>query len=173
MAGNTPDSCMTTEADLSNRVLSLSNRAPVLAVFLRHNGCTFCRETLAKLAEVRQQIEATGTQIVLVHMSDDASAKELFSRYGLDDVERVSDPSRQLYERFELKKGRFLQLLGPKVIWRGMIATLLRGHGIGKIQGSVFQLPGAVLISNGQVIAAHHSENSSDTPDFCGLAQTN
>nr|WP_256200529.1 hypothetical protein [Verrucomicrobium spinosum] len=37
---------------------ALSQQSPVLVVFLRHAGCTFCREALADIARVRPAIEA-------------------------------------------------------------------------------------------------------------------
>ena len=39
----------------------LSRQQPILVVFLRHAGCTFCREALADLATQRAAIEKTGT----------------------------------------------------------------------------------------------------------------
>ncbi|MEO7962475.1 MAG: hypothetical protein ABIT38_01045, partial [Gemmatimonadaceae bacterium] len=49
-------------------LLALSNDKPRLVVFLRHGGCTFCKEALADLRQQRRGIEAAGVEIVLVHM---------------------------------------------------------------------------------------------------------
>ncbi|MDV7393380.1 hypothetical protein RZS08_18550, partial [Arthrospira platensis SPKY1] len=54
-----------------NSVLDLSKQKPVLLVFLRHFGCTFCREALEDISQKRASIEANGTQIVFVHMSNE------------------------------------------------------------------------------------------------------
>src|SRR4051812_39952951 len=75
----------------------LSGKSPVLVVFLRHCGCTFAREALADIAAQRAAITASGTNIVVVHMQTDEEARELFSRYGLADVLRISDPQQTLY----------------------------------------------------------------------------
>ncbi|MGP1310160.1 MAG: hypothetical protein ACTS27_08185, partial [Phycisphaerales bacterium] len=41
--------------------------AGLLLVFLRHAGCTFCREALADVAKRRRRIENAKVRIVLVH----------------------------------------------------------------------------------------------------------
>src|SRR5690606_10400030 len=104
-------------------LLDLSKRQPILIVFLRHLGCTFCKEMLADLRAQRSAIEASGVGIVLVHMGTDEDARHLSARYGLDDVPRVRDPEQRLYGAFELKTGTLWQLLGPRVVARGIAAT--------------------------------------------------
>ena len=98
----------------------LSRERPTLVVFLRHSGCTFCRQALADIAARRSAIEVGGAGIVLVHMGDDASAATFFSEYGLGDVARISDPHRLLYRAFELRRGSLWQLFAPQVIARGL-----------------------------------------------------
>ncbi|MEJ7607605.1 MAG: redoxin domain-containing protein [Bryobacteraceae bacterium] len=78
----------------------LSRHSPVLLVFLRHAGCTFCREALADLARQRKQVEQSGVQIALVHMGSSAEGGRLSLKYGLDDLPRISDPNRTLYRAF-------------------------------------------------------------------------
>ncbi|MFG0276220.1 MAG: hypothetical protein ACF8QF_14315, partial [Phycisphaerales bacterium] len=51
----------------------LSHVRPTLVVFLRHSGCTFCREAMSDLRRQRGAIEKDGVGIVLVTMSSDAS----------------------------------------------------------------------------------------------------
>ncbi|MCA9267416.1 MAG: redoxin domain-containing protein, partial [Planctomycetales bacterium] len=134
---------------------------PLLVVFLRHSGCAFCRETLAQLARNREQIEAAGARIVLVHMmSDDAEAARLFARYGLDDVPRVSDPERRVYEQFGLARGSWQQVMGPPIWWRGFQAIFLRGHFPGVPRGDLRQLPGAFVVSQGAITRAFRAEDS-------------
>ena len=50
-----------------------------MLVFLRHFGCTFCRETLADVARHRDAIAATGAQVAFVHMSRPAEADRWFA----------------------------------------------------------------------------------------------
>ena len=128
-----PDEAMRRYRTIGGRTLSeLSEQSPLLIVFLRHAGCTFCREALSDLRNRRREIEDAGTRIVVVHMGEESIMTELeFRRFGLDDVERVSDPERDLYRAFELRQGSLGQLFGLKVWWRGLdrhAARLRRGR---------------------------------------------
>ncbi|WP_265593547.1 peroxiredoxin-like family protein [Verrucomicrobium sp. BvORR034] len=148
----------------------LSQETPLLLVFLRHSGCTFCREALADLARVRQAIEASGTRIALVHMGEPAAFATFSGQYGLSDLPAVADPSRRLYGGLGLRRGKISQLLGWKVWWRGFQA-FLRGHRVGKFEGDVTQLPGVFLIFRGGVLRRHFHQTSADRPDYQVLAK--
>lgn len=73
----------------------LSRSQPTLVVLLRHSGCTFCRETLGDLSELREQIEAKGTRIALIHMGAEEPV-DLLKKYGLEDVHCFRDATGQL-----------------------------------------------------------------------------
>jgi peroxiredoxin len=148
----------------------LTRSQPIMLVFLRHFGCTFCREALNDLAEQRREIESRGIKLVLVHMGSESAAREFFARYGLDDVARVADPNQSLYRGFGLTKGSLWQLFGPEVWWRGFTAGILRRNGIGFLVGDGFQMPGAFLLFHGEVLRAFRHKNASDRPDYRKIA---
>ena len=75
---------------------ALSEASPVLLVFLRHAGCTFCREAIGDVERERGVIEAAGVRIVLVHMGDSEAIEKLTERYGLGGVDRICDPESPL-----------------------------------------------------------------------------
>jgi AhpC/TSA family len=143
-----------------------SRLSPVLMVFLRHFGCTFCREALRDIARNRGRIESNGTCIVLVHMSKEKRAEDFLRLYGLVDVPRVSDPGRSIYRAFGLERGRFFALFGPKVWWRGIGAGLFGGHGAGRVEGDGFQMPGMFLVFHGVVLRSYHHLSAADRPDY-------
>lgn len=147
-------------------LLSLSVRSPLLMVFLRHSGCTFCREALADIAKQRDEIESDGTRIVLVHMTTDEEVSEVFGRYGLERLQRISDPQRELYRAFELESGSLRQLLHWRVWWRGFVAGLLKRHGAGRLRGDGRQMPGVFLVSNGVVVKSFRHRTAADRPDY-------
>ncbi len=151
-------------------IASLSERTPLLLVFLRHLGCTFCREALTDLARRRGEIEARGTKIVLVHMSDPDEAIRVFGEYGLSDAEQVSDPSQRLYRSMGLNRGSLRQLFGFKVWWRGFVAGILNRHGVGGLRGDGFQMPGVFLVEKGRVVRTFRHESAADRPDYADLA---
>jgi peroxiredoxin len=149
----------------------LSMTSPVLLVFLRHAGCTFCRESLADIAEQRRSIEASGTRIVLVHMGQEERTSKFFKRYGLDDVLRISDPSQALYRAFGLSRGSFTSLFGLKVCLRGFQAGILARHGIGRWVGDGFQMPGVFLVYHGQVLRSYRHQSAADRPQYIRFVQ--
>jgi len=148
----------------------LSERGPLLIVFLRHLGCTFCREALTDLARDKEVLSGQGVTLCLVHMSNDRDAAAFFSRYGLADAVRVSDPSRRIYEAFGLRRGSMAMLVGWRSWVRGAWAGLVKGHGVGRLAGDGLQMPGAFLLSQGRVVRSFVHEMAGDRPDYCSLA---
>ncbi|MEP6756577.1 MAG: SelL-related redox protein [Chthonomonadales bacterium] len=151
-----------------NSLKSLSNTKPLLVVFLRHLGCTFCREAVADIAKMRYGIEAEA-QIAFVHMGSEAQAKPFFASYDLEDVSRFSDPTKQLYEAFNLHRGSIIQLFGPAALLQGL-RSLKAGHGQGKLMGDGMQMPGIFLLNDGKIVKSFIHANAGDRPDYMGMA---
>lgn len=149
---------------------AISEQRPTLLVFLRHLGCTFCRQALADLRRYRQEIEGKGVQLALVHMVDDPAAAAFFAQYDLGDLPRFSDPTKLIYRGFGLKRGGIRQLLAPSVWMRGFQAAITEKHGAGKPQGDGFQMPGVFLVKNRSVLSGFIHDTAADRPDYCRLA---
>jgi peroxiredoxin len=148
----------------------LSKEHPVMLVFLRHSGCTFCREALADLSKARSTIEKHGTQLALVHMGTADSFASFAAGYGLEDVAAVSDPGRRLYRGLGLRRGKLGQLLGLGVWWRGT-KSFFSGHRPGALEGDGTQMPGVFLIHQGRVVRRFIHANAADRPDYIALSQ--
>jgi len=146
---------------------ALSEKKPVLLVFLRHLGCVFCKEALSDLAEKRQEFENNGMQLVFVHMAENGLADEYFSTYRLEGVSHISDPMVKYYETFKLTKGTFRQLYGLSTWIRGY-SLKKEGHNleIAKHLGDSTQMPGLFLIRNGEIIEQFIHKVASDRPDY-------
>lgn len=149
----------------------MSHRWPTLIVFLRHFGCTFCREALKDIAELRRNIEVKGTRIVLVHMIDQETASKELVKFGLGDIPHISDPESMLYKKFKLQRGSLSQLFGLKVLVRGVISGILNKNGQGKEMGDIYQMPGVFLIRKGQVVKTYIHKTAADRPDYEDLAK--
>lgn len=150
----------------------LSFQHPVMLVFLRHFGCTFCREALRELGKIREHIESyQQTRLVLVHMSPADYAEKMMAKFELGGVEHISDPSCELYEEFGLKKGTFKQLFAPKMWIRGFQVGVLEGLWVGRERGDGFQMPGYFLLSRGEIVHEYIPSDAADHPDFMKLAQ--
>lgn len=51
---------------------------------------------------------------------------------------------------------------------RGLQA-MLRGHGIGKLTGDGFRMPGAFVIIDGKVVVEHRATSAADRPDYLSM----
>ena len=175
---NLIDALIAYKTQYGETLMTMSTETPLQIVFLRHGGCTFCREALADIAARREAIEADDTRIVLVHMMAEKQAGALFARYGLADLPRISDPTRRLYRAFELESGSLKQLLGWKVWWRSLVAGILNRHGAGKLMGDGRQMPGVFVVQNGSILKAFRHLTAADRPHYeqftgtaCGLLE--
>jgi len=160
---------VTTEA--GNNLLALSEASPVLLIFLRHFGCSFCRQTISDIAGLREEMQARGVRPVFVHLGTPAVAKAHFDYYGLSDVERVHDPQAKLYRDPVFGLGRVsvaAQLFKPAVI-AGWLKGAIFKHGIGKIQGDGEQMPGVFFLRGPEIVREHVHRTIADVVDYRAL----
>jgi peroxiredoxin len=149
---------------------TLTAQQPVLLVFLRHFGCTFCREAVCELSELRKTIEAGGTRLAFVHLADsDEKARKFFSPHQLEDVPRIGDPSGELYQAFGLTRANWHEFLNYESIVR-MLSASLRGHWVGAPAGDVERMPGTFLIQNSEIRKAFRNKLVSDRPNYLEMA---
>lgn len=144
----------------------LSDQSPLLLVFLRHFGCAFCRKAMFELSKKKQHYESLGVKLILFHLSDEETAQKYFKRFKLENVESVSDPYCTHYSAFGLAKGTFNQLLGLKVLMKGLPHMLNPNTGWSTFIGDGFQMPGVFLVQNSQIKASFIHELASDEPDY-------
>lgn len=149
----------------------LSFQGAVLVVFLRHFGCTFCRETVAELVRLRRPFEQNGIRLAFVHMGSEEEAGEFFEHYGCEEEHRISDPEQRIYQAFDLRRGTLGQIFGPRVMYRAVVAGLFKGHGVGRSSGDEFQMPGVFLIHKGRIEQSFRHRYASDRPDYLELAE--
>ncbi len=152
-------------------VYELSFSQDVLLVFLRHFGCTFCREALEELARLKNELADKNIALVLVHMSTEEIAVNYFQKYDLLDIDRISDPECHLYKEFGLLKGTFNQLFGFRSWVRGIEAGVIKGYGFGLQLGDGFQMPGVFLLRKGKIASEFRHKYASDKPDYMKLVQ--
>lgn len=143
---------------------TLSLVSPILLVFVRHSGCVFCREALSDLAESRESIEQTGARIVVVYMGDEAAMDRMLEGYGLASLDRIHDADQSLYRAFGLKEGSWWQLAGPRVWFRGLSASLIGGHKVGRSAGDIRQMPGMFLLDHCELVKGFRHASASDRP---------
>ena len=148
----------------------LSQQQPTLLVFLRHFGCTFCREALRDLGKLKSEMEhKKGVHMVFVHMSPVEYAEKMLKKYGLGGSDHISDPTCELYKEMGLLKGSFKQLFGLRMWTRGFQVGILEGLGVGRQRGDGFQMPGYFVLDKGKIIESYIPEDAADHPDFLAL----
>src|SRR3954453_10235230 len=116
-------------------LLALVEASPVLLVFLRHFGCSFCRQAISDVAGLKPELDKRGVQPVFVHLGTPERAKPFFDYYGIGEVERVSDPEAALYRHPLFALGRIhpaWSLITPRV-WLAWLKGNIVRHGIGAI----------------------------------------
>ena len=159
-------------AESGTSLQTLVEDSPVLLVFLRHFGCSFCRQSLAKVAELRGELTARGVRPVFVHVGTPERAKPYFDYYKLSDVERVSDPDAAIYRHPLFGLGRmspFAHFFVPKVVV-GWLKGAAFKHGIGIIfKEDAHQMPGVFFLKNGAIVRGFRYKTIADEPDYLKL----
>jgi hypothetical protein len=127
---------------------------------------------MADLSALRDSLTAAGVRLVLVHQGDDEAGRRSAETSGLTWASWLSDPERKLYRAFELRLGTLAQLFGPKVVWRAIGEQALLRHGVGKLEGNGFQMGGAFLVRDGQIVAGEAARTAADRPNYLGIVET-
>lgn len=103
-----------------------------------------------------------------MHAATPEEADPWFTRAGLADVPRISDPERAHYRAFGLGRTGAGELVSPRVWARGTACAL--AHGFGAQPGHMLrQLPGVFVIRGHRVLAAYRHRSPADRPDYLAL----
>jgi thiol-disulfide isomerase/thioredoxin len=168
---NLEDLLASVQTESGASLLAVTQASPVLLIFLRHFGCSFCRQTISQIAELRQELEARGVRPVFVHLGTPEIAKAHFDYYSLGHVERIHDPQAALYQHpvFGLRRtSAYSHVFKPKVIAGWLKGAIFR-HGIGKIQGDGEQMPGVFFLHGPVIVRSFVHRTIADQPDYLAL----
>lgn len=146
----------------------LTRQRATLVVFLRHFGCTFCREALADVAQARSAIDETGTPVAFVHAVSPDEAAPWFIAAGLGDVTRISDPALAHYRAFRLDTIGWPALAKPALWARGAACAARHGFGI-QPPDLIQQLPGVFVVQGTQILAEFRHTSPADRPTYLDL----
>lgn len=158
-------------------LLTMSEAKPVLLVFLRFFGCSFCREAISDISKRRKTLEKQGFRIVFVHMAEEPGiADKFFKRYKLFPIDHIPDPERQYYRAFGLGQASPKELVGLMNWIRGFQAVVLEGHGaalsaLSPELGDGFQMPGVFVIYKGEIKRSFIHKHPYDRPDYEEICQ--
>lgn len=155
-----------------DNLLSLSFEKPILLVFLRHFGCVFCKEAMEDISKMRPEIEKMGFHLIFVHMASNKIAEDYFNNFNLKKALHVSDPTKQFYTAFGLRKGSVGQLYGLKTWYRGFSSE--NKHlklEMSKSLGDSTQMPGIFTLLDGKVADSYIHKYAAEKPDYLKLLE--
>ena len=148
----------------------MADEKPILLVFLRFFGCSFCREAISDISKQRKRLEKLGVRIVFVHMArDQETAEKFFRKYKLFPIDHIPDPEKQFYQAFGLGRGTPVQLFGLMNWIRGFQAGIIEGHGAAYQNEDMrdgFQMPGVFVLHKGEIKNSFIHRHAWDRPDY-------
>ena len=152
-------------------LLELAEASPVLLVFLRHFGCSFCRQAISDVAELRPELDKRGVRPVFVHLGTPERAKPFFDYYGIGDVERVSDPEAKVYQRpvFAISRIHPALTLFQPAVWAGWLKGAIFKHGIGAIKEDGKQMQAIFFLKGPKVVREFRYKTIADEPNYLKL----
>ncbi len=146
--------------------MRLSDRwrdGPLVVTFMRHFGCSFCREHLEHIRSRYGEITAVGADVVAIFQYTAQATHEFCVGRGLP-FQCAGDPLRAAYAELDVRRGRARDMFSLGVMRRMLPA--MRTEGVGSANGGdMLQLPGTfVVAANGRVTLAHYGANAADNP---------
>jgi prostamide/prostaglandin F2alpha synthase len=114
------------------------------------------------LDRARDEFEAAGVNLVLIGQLTPRHAAHFRRRQDIE-LTVLADNDRGSYKAAGAKMATFSELLGPKVVAKGILTTARTGARQGRTLGHPAQLGGAMVISpGGEVVWSHMAQDASD-----------
>jgi peroxiredoxin len=115
-----------------------------------------------QLHRARDEIEQAGVRLVLIGQATPRHAAHFRRRQGLE-LPVLADEKRASYKAAGAKIATFGELLGPRVVAKGIVTSARTGAVQGRTIGHPAQLGGTMLIrQDGTIAWAHMAKDASD-----------
>lgn len=134
-----------------------------LLVFLRHFGCPFCREMVKDLRKITHD-QQSYPPILFFFQHSVEEGRAFFSELW-PQARAVADPTRGLYQAFELRRATMNQMFGLRV-WTCAFRAMSKGNFIGLPVGDPWLMPGLFLVHDGRIVWSHAFTHQGDHPDW-------
>lgn len=164
--GDSAPDAIVTAADGRRLALSvLWQDRPLVLTFLRHLGCIFCREAVARLVALQPSLTAAGADVAVVTLATPAQAAA-FCGARAPGLHCLAEPSGDLQWAFSIGRITPAMLVKWATIAAGMRA-ILAGHVQGRAVGDVGWVPAVFVIGrDGRIAYAHYARHPGDhAPD--------
>ncbi len=154
--------------DVDGQIVRLSSMwtgKPIALVFLRHLGCTFCRQQLGHLKKDYSAFADAGAEVVCVAQGDAKIGKAYTILYELPFPLLLCGNDLAVYRNWGLMRAAKSQMLNPVMLFKGVL-SVLQGYKQTEVIGSGSQLGGAFVIdTTGKVRFVHRNRDASDNVD--------
>lgn len=144
--------------------------AGTLVVFLRHFGCTYCREMVGDLRLAVEQAFARGGRyppVLIIHGASSEQSKDFFAGRW-PQARTIADPTQILYRAFGVGRGTAKDFLSPSAMICA-VKGLAKGYGVGAPKSDPWLMPGVFYVRNAEIIWHHDFAHAGDHPDFAAL----
>ena len=154
------------------KIIENSNQSDVVLYFLRHAGCTFCREGLSDLKQ--NETIFNNKKLFIIHMAQDNNDSSdigiLIKKLNFKiNIELIADPDRRLYRIAGIQRAKFKQVFSLRTIYKGFIAGIINRHGVGKLEGDGFMMSGLFFYRKKRLIYSWLPVDVSESPPFLDL----
>ena len=137
---------------------------PAVLVFLRYYGCSFCREQAMKLHRDRERFAEVGVRLATIGHGTPEEAAKFRAKRKLE-IPVLVDTDRVSYEAAGAKIAVFSEIMGPRILARGLKHSIKSRVMQGRFSGHPAQLGGVVVVApDGSIRYAHMAEDASDAP---------
>jgi len=112
----------------------------------------------------RQRFEEAGVRLAVIGQGEPEDAAAFREEQGID-LRLLVDPDRRSYRAAGAKLAVFSELLGPRLMWRGLKRARAVGVSQGKTIGHPAQAGGVLVVARDWSIRwAHMSRDAGDIP---------
>ena len=113
----------------------------------------------------RDRFDAAGAELVVIGQGTPRHAQHFREAQGVDGLELLVDPDREVYKLAGTKVATVGELLGPSSVARGLKRAASERVMQGAVKGHPAQLGGVLVVAPGGAVAwSHLAENAADNP---------
>jgi len=144
-------------------------KQPVVIVFLRHFGCTFCRQHIAMLRRDYAEFLDAGGEVLCIGMGGFKVGRGFEILMDTKFPTLVTGETNLAYQDYGLGKGSFGQIFSARSFAKALKATF-QGHVGTSVQGDPYQMPGVFIAdTSGTLQYVHYYDDIADTPENSDL----
>jgi peroxiredoxin len=114
----------------------------------------------------RDKFAEAGVELVVIGQGDPEDAEKFRRSQHVDELAVYTDKKRESYKAAGTKIATFSELLGARVVGRGIRSSAVNKVLQGKTVGHPAQLGGVIIVkADGQIAYSHLSSDASDYPE--------